>query len=175
MVAIEIDEGTSPSPERCQCHDRPNDCRITALEQQERSTYGSGSAPATARLPLAARRLVPGPTGRWDLLPLAVLRRGEAGGAGSWGGAEWRGVSRVSILFRSAEARRIFGGGSCRCALRTQQQEQLCIDSGHVGLLGMVRVLYRRFREQWWHGRYQSHVDVVRRPSEGAGGGMGGD
>ncbi|KAK4243834.1 hypothetical protein C7999DRAFT_35815 [Corynascus novoguineensis] len=85
LVVINVDEETEPNSERCYCRTKPHLCNITALEQR-----------AGART-LAVHRLA---GDRWDVLPLAVPRRRKLGRRG-FAAADWRGVARVSLLFRS--------------------------------------------------------------------------
>ncbi|KAL2140788.1 hypothetical protein VTI28DRAFT_3263 [Corynascus sepedonium] len=148
LVVINVDEETEPNSERCYCRTKPGVCIITALEQR-----------AGART-LAVHRLA---GDRWDVLPLAVPRRRELGQRG-FATADWRGVARVSLLFRSVDARIEFGGGWCDCRRRNEGEEIECLKNGHVGLLGQLRVWYRRQMVAWHHARYKSHVEVVRQP-----------
>src|SRR4029434_6382624 len=117
----------------------------------------------------AVRRIAPDTDRHWDLLPLALARRedvrreGISCGATAWRDAEWGQVSQVSILFRNVEERRGFGGEWCRCKPRDwAEEQQQCITQGHVGMLGKVRVLYRRKLEKWSDALNQGQVEVVR-------------
>ncbi|SPO05465.1 uncharacterized protein DNG_08152 [Cephalotrichum gorgonifer] len=151
VVALSIDEKTIPNPQRCWCQQglspdgKP--CKITAIEQSEGSKA------------LEARRLH-SPSGQWDLLPISVVRRKEVKG---FGGAEWRGLNRMSILFGTPEARYAFGGGFCSCSPNTEGQVLECMKKGHVGLLGQVRVLYRNQSKRWYDGRYGASVHISNR------------
>lgn len=148
VVVLSIDEKTTPNPQRCWCQQASSPdggpCKITALEQEEGAK------------PLEARRLHY-QTGQWDLLSLSVVRRKEARG---FGGAEWRGLNRMSILFPNADARFRFGGGFCVCRPQTEGDVLECIKKGHVGLLGQVRVHHRNQAKRWYNGRYGASVHV---------------
>ena len=148
VVVLSVDEKTTPNPQRCWCQQAASPdggpCKITALEQEEGAK------------PLEARRLHC-QAGQWDLLPLSVVRRKEARG---FGGAEWRGLNRMSILFPDADARFRFGGGFCVCRPQTEGDVLECIKKGHVGLLGQVRVHHRNQAKKWYNSRYGASVHV---------------
>lgn len=148
VVVLSIDEKTTPNPQRCWCQQASSPdggpCKITALEQEEGAK------------PLEARRLHC-QSGQWDLLPLSAVRRKEARG---FGGADWRGLNRMSILFPDADARFRFGGGFCLCRPQTEGDVLECIKKGHVGLLGQVRVHHRNQAKKWYNGRYGASVHV---------------
>jgi len=173
IVAVSIDADTRPNSGRCKCKVNPQACRITALEQA-----GGGGGGGGGDRPLTVRRLCP-PTVRrglggggvvlLDVLPLAAQRRAETAG---FGGAEWRGVTRLSVLFRTPEARHRFGGCWCGCRATTEGEVVACLRKGHCGLLGHVRVWYRRQMVAWHRGRYEDHVEVVSQPMGGDGGGF---
>lgn len=167
IVAVSIDGDTRPNSGRCRCKVAPQACRITALEQ------AGGDRPLTVRRlgdgdgARTARRLGGGGGGvvLLDVLPLAAQRRAETAG---FGGADWRGVTRLSVLFRTAEARHRFGGCWCNCQVTTEGGVVACLQRGHCGLLGNVRVWHRRQMMAWHHRRYEDHEEVVSQP-------MGGD
>jgi hypothetical protein len=132
IVAITIDDETKPNPERCNCQNF-RDCRITALEQR----HGPS---------LRARRLEN--RANWNLLPLASAPL-------------WSGLLRVSILFPTAEARFKFGGGCCGCKLATESDVDACVSNQHQGILGIIRVYYRRQMVLWQEQRDgQREVDI---------------
>lgn len=134
IVAISIDDETKPNPERCNCQTYPN-CRITALEQSQGQS-------------LRAQRLEN--CSKWDLLSLASA-------------PFWNGLCRVSILFPTPEARLSFGGSSCRCKLVTEDDVDACLSAQHQGLLGIIRVYYRRQMVLWQKQRDgRKEVDVTR-------------
>jgi hypothetical protein len=165
IVAVSINGDTRPNSGRCKCKVAPQTCRITALEQ------AGGDRPLTVRRlgsdrPSTVRRLG-GEVVLLDVLPLAAQRRTETPG---FGGADWRGVTRLSVLFRTAKARHKFGGCWCNCQATTEGEVVACLQKGHCGLLGHVRVWYRRQMMAWHRGRYEDHVEVVSQPMGGDGG-----
>lgn len=139
IVAITIDDDTRPSPQRCYCQTSP-DCRITALERRR----GTSST-------LRAQRLdnnQPDSPGRWDLLPLTAR------------GNDWKGLLRISIWFPTVKARHFFGGTYCECNTATEGDVDACLSNQHQGLLGIVRVYYRRQMVIWQEQRdKQKEVD----------------
>lgn len=149
IVAISIDEKTTPNPQGCYCHQGVGPdgtpCKITVVEQ-------SGGKKV-----LEARRLYSS-TGQWDLLPLCASRRNEKRG---FAGAKWRDLNRVSILFPSVEARLMFGGRLCTCRRQTKGEVIECMRKGHVGLLGQVRVHYRNEAEKYFNGRFKKNTHVL--------------
>ncbi|PKS10921.1 hypothetical protein jhhlp_002679 [Lomentospora prolificans] len=157
-VVVAVDEKTIPNPQRCWCQQGTaptgGPCKITAIEQSEGAKH------------LEARRLH-NSTGEWDLLPLAAARRTEVRGLG---GAQWKGLNRLSILFQQPEARLLFGGTFCKCPHQTQGQVLQCMGKGHLGLLGQVRTSYRNQRTQWYNSRYKNTTHIVNRSlNEGPG------
>ena len=153
-VVISIDEKTLPNPQRCWCQQGTSPeggpCKITAIEQCQGAK------------PLEAKRLQ-SRSGEWDLLALAAPRRSSLA-------AEWRGLNRLSILFAGPEARLVFGGTFCRCERQTEGEVLECMRRGHLGLLGMARVLYRIQSTQWYKGRYLNSVHISDRSlGEGPG------
>lgn len=131
IVAIRVDDETIPNPERCKCQ-QSRDCRIAALEQP----HGR----------FRAQRLEH--RTKWNLLPLLMA-------------PNWEGLLRVSILFPTAEARYKFSGGYCGCRAVTESDIDACLSNLHQGLLGMVRVYYRRQRLLWQEQRdKQKEVDT---------------
>ncbi|MBE3042938.1 hypothetical protein IMZ48_10280, partial [Candidatus Bathyarchaeota archaeon] len=148
IVAVSIDEKTIPSP-----HKGPDGKlgKLTVLAQAE------------GKKALEARRLQ-SQQGQWDLLPLCANRRNERRG---FGGAAWRDLNRVSILFLDVDAHFQFGDGFCQCRRQTRGEESECMRRGHVGLLGQVRVYYRNEATRYYDGRYGANVHVSKRSLAG--------
>lgn len=161
LAVVLIDAATEANSERCNCRVHPDACAITALERAPAAGAVGGRARA-----LSARRLA-SPGGTWDLLRLAARRRHETGPEG-FAGAEWRGLRRVSLLFRHPAARLHFGGRWCECRRRTEGEELACLQRGDLGLLGQVRVWHRR-QMAAWHRRLENNVEVVNRRGTGLG------
>ena len=158
IVAVSVDEETLPSPQGCWCQQGAGPdgtpCKITVLEQSE------------GRRPIEAKRLT-STTGHWDLLSLCANRRKERRG---FGGAAWRGLNRVSILFPEVDSRFYFGGGFCACKRQKEGEVMECLKKGHVGLLGQVRVHYRNQAKKYYDMRYGPSVHVSNKAWAGGPG-----
>lgn len=140
IVAISIDEKTLPSPQGASSE-------ITILQQSE------------GKKVLDAKRLYSS-TGQWDLLPLCANRRKDKRG---FAGAEWRGLRRVSLLFPDVRARSAFGGKFCDCRRQREGEEMECLKKGHMGLLGAVRIYYRKEMKMYHAMRFRRPVHVTDR------------
>ena len=139
IVSIKIDGETKPNPKRCNCH-RSLHCAITTIERRD------GTPPT-----LFAKRLED--SLRWDLLRLPTAP------------SNWDGLLRVSILFPTVEARHRFGGSHCTCRTVTEGDVDVCLSKGHQGILGMVRVYYRRQMVLWQQQR-ENQREVDDRPGQ---------
>jgi hypothetical protein len=143
IAAVPIDDFTRPNPTKCLCEQDPEDCEITALERRGGSEF------------LDIRRITP-KTGQWDILPFSLGRQGDLMRLAD---PAWKGIRRISIMFLTPTARREFGGTFCLCKIRTVQEEQNCARQGHIGIFGLVRVMYRR-EAQRWSERYDQQTQV---------------
>ncbi|KAK2616567.1 hypothetical protein QQS21_000390 [Conoideocrella luteorostrata] len=131
IMAIKIDDETRTNPERCNCQ-KTRTCRIAALEQRHGRFHAQ-------KLEHSAK---------WNLLPLVTA-------------PDWGGLLRVSILFPTVEARERFSGSHCECKMATESDIDTCLSKLHQGLLGIVRVLYRRQMIMWQEQRHkQKEVDT---------------
>ena len=145
IVAVSVDEKTTSNPHK-----------------------GTGGAPLTVLLQdngkkaLEAKRLY-SQKGQWDLLPLCMSRRNDRGFAG----AALSNLSRVSILFQDEHAYLRFAGIPCMCRRRTIGDENECIRKMHVGLLGEVRIRYRKELKRYWELRHGPHDHVSNKSLAG--------
>ncbi|KAI6779951.1 uncharacterized protein J7T54_000251 [Emericellopsis cladophorae] len=135
IVTIILHDDTDVNPDRCQCRENP-DCRISSLEQ------------------------------RRGLLKLGVLDAHKLGSGSAWSVLSlpramprWEDLLRISIIFPDLGARHRMMGCLCNCSLRTEVDVNECIGRKHQGLLGIVKVLYRRSMVEYRrHGDCQEHL-----------------
>lgn len=154
FVTIDIDEDTSPNPERCNCRRAGRDgsaCNISAIERRK----GNGS--------LQARRYeAKGGEDDWNLARLAL------NSSASSNEVAWPNLKRVSLKFPTAQARVNLGGrpNQCQCKNKNQGLRDLqnCLDQGHRGRWGEVQEFYRRQVNEYHRVRYESHQQVINEP-----------
>ncbi|KGQ01953.1 hypothetical protein PAAG_11346 [Paracoccidioides lutzii Pb01] len=143
ITSIRIDEKTAANTERCDCRKANNSCVITSVEQSKGKSY------------LEAERFVAKEgLEDFDVGNLGFARRKE------YPHAEFKGLKRVSISFRSSDERKSFAGYKCGCKSNTWGNLNKCIGAGHQGILGEVKAVGQQ-ELRAYHRAGENHADIV--------------
>ncbi|KAJ6784845.1 hypothetical protein PWT90_09776 [Aphanocladium album] len=120
LVSIKVSDATGPNRQWCACASDPN-CRNTVIQQ------------LSGRPTFKSQRL----DDEHDLLHLPRAR-------------EMTGLLRLHLEFATADARRGFSGGPCRCARKTFEEESKCLTREmHQGYLGVMSLFHARQMKLW--------------------------
>ncbi|EEH43786.2 uncharacterized protein PADG_00075 [Paracoccidioides brasiliensis Pb18] len=143
ITSIRIDEKTAVNTERCDCRKANSSCAITSIEQSKGKSC------------LEAQRFVAKEgVEDFDVGNLGFARRKE------YPHAEFKGLKRVSISFRSSDERKSFAGYKCGCKSNTWGNLNKCIGAGHQGILGEVKAVGQQ-ELRAYHRAGENHADIV--------------
>lgn len=152
MITLELD-ALNVNPTRCHCHrndQRSQQCLNVAIERDG----GREGEPMSG----VTRYEVVGENQRdWDISRLAFKQRGRA----DKGRRTWADLTRLTLEFRDVNERKKFSGENCGCKNRGRTETETwaalqdCVGQNHRGLLGEVKMHYRR--QVWEYGEGQNH------------------
>ncbi|PGH13060.1 hypothetical protein AJ79_03897 [Helicocarpus griseus UAMH5409] len=143
ITSVKIDDGTAVNTERCDCRRAISSCAITAIEQNK------GKYTLESQRYVAKKGLEDFDVGR-----LGFARRKENHGA------QFKGLKRISISFKDANDRKLFGGYKCHCKSDTWRDLYKCIGDGHQGILGEVKAIGQK-ELRAFHQAAEGRADIV--------------
>lgn len=151
FVTIRIDEDTDMNPDRCKCRRSGKDgmsCNVACIEKLRDHPH------------LDAKRFESKDRGT-DLNIACLALNNPKSTSPDYNVKK---LSRVSIMFPDAAARRKFCGTPHLCKCKPIDQEQLaaCLNAGHRGLWGKVQETYRKQLVAYHKARFGAQRHVVK-------------
>lgn len=154
MVTLELDT-LNVNPKRCDCHRndvKSQQCLHVAMERDA----GKEGEPL---LGVTRYEAVGDNQKEWNVSRLALEQRDKPG----VGKKPWTDLTRLTIKFRDVSERRRFSGENCGCKNRGRTETwadlQKCVNQSHRGLLGEVKMRYRR--QIWEYNDIRTHRQHV--------------
>lgn len=154
IITTSIDTETEPNFDRCNCKLTPEElkrdnlpgCDVAAIERNNGRSNLDGR--------LFGPYLTDADT-EWDVLKLAISRRGKVG---EFSRAAWPGMRRISMKFPTVEDRKQLVGQPF--VIKTIDDENRAVRERQVGYQGEIRIWYRRQKEHFYKEMNALHDQV---------------